>query len=292
MRRIALAALACAAFSAGAGQSASAADLAVKARPMAPVPISDWSGVYVGVEAGYGWGKQTTDFTDPGYCWDYSRGECRTFGGENNGVYYPDATIGSIKHKGWLAGGFFGAQKQWGAWVLGIEANLDGADIKGSASTSATNIYTVYRENLFILDHSLSATSTVDMLGSVRGKVGVAASPNWLFYGTGGLAFAHVKNSATNSFSSLAPWGTFYGPYTASVSGATSLFGWVAGAGIDYKIMQDAGSSWVLGVEYLHYQFDSNSFALNNGFGYTVSFNGKQSVDTVVGRVSYLFAIH
>jgi outer membrane immunogenic protein len=273
--------------------AASAADLPLKARPFVPVPVSDWSGVYVGGEAGYGWGKQTSDAIDPGHCWEFEDGRCRTFGGENNGVYYPDAAINSITQKGWLAGAFFGAQKQWGSWVLGIEANVDAANIKGSASTSVTNTYLVpFDSGLFTLNHTLSGTSTVDMLGSVRGKVGFVPAPAWMLYGTGGLAFARVKNSGTDSFSYLAPWGgsNTFGPFSAS--GATSLFGWVAGAGVDYKVMQDAGSSWVFGVEYLHYQFDSNTFTLNDGFGNTRSFNGKESVDTVVGRISYLFAIH
>jgi outer membrane immunogenic protein len=274
--------------------AASAADLPVKARPFVPVPVSDWSGVYVGGEAGYGWGKQTTNYTDPGFCFEFEEGgDCRTFGSlSGDPVYFPDASIDSIKQKGWLAGAFFGAQKQWGSWVLGIEANMDAANINGSASTSVTNTYLVdYDSGFFTTNHTLAGTSTVDMLGSVRGKVGFVPAPAWMLYGTGGLAFAHVKNSATDSFSYLTPWGAS-GTTGGSVSGATSLFGWVAGVGVDYKVMQDAGSSWVFGVEYLHYQFDSNTFTLNDGFGFTTSFNGKQSVDTVVGRISYLFAIH
>ena len=31
----------------------------------APVPVSDWSGVYVGLEGGYGWGHQKTDAAFP-----------------------------------------------------------------------------------------------------------------------------------------------------------------------------------------------------------------------------------
>jgi outer membrane immunogenic protein len=276
--------------------AASAADLPVKARPFVPVPVSDWSGVYVGGEAGYGWGKQTSDAIDPGLCFEFETDplHCRTFG-SGFPVVFPDVSINSIKQKGWLAGAFFGAQKQWGSWVLGIEANVDGANIKGSAFTSVTNVFDVpFGSGVFITNHTLAATSTVDMLGSVRGKVGFVPAPAWMLYGTGGLAFAHVKNSAIDVSSFIGPTegigaGIFGG---GSVSGATSLFGWVAGAGVDYKIMQDAGSSWVFGVEYLHYQFDSNTFTLNDGFGLTTSFNGKQSVDTVVGRISYLFAIH
>jgi outer membrane immunogenic protein len=37
------------------------ADLAYKAQPVAaPIQYADWSGVYVGLEGGYGWGKQSS----------------------------------------------------------------------------------------------------------------------------------------------------------------------------------------------------------------------------------------
>ena len=40
---------------------AGAADMAVKAPRAAPVQYSDWSGFYVGIEGGYGWGRNRYD---------------------------------------------------------------------------------------------------------------------------------------------------------------------------------------------------------------------------------------
>jgi len=37
-----------------------------------------------------------------------------------------------------LLGGFLGAQKQWGNWVLGVEGDIDGADIKGWGTANAS----------------------------------------------------------------------------------------------------------------------------------------------------------
>src|ERR1700716_2395760 len=82
--RIVLTVLAFAAFGAVAGQSALAADLPVKAPRLAaaPVPYADWSGVYVGIEGGYGWGKQDADakfpFNDHFPC-DREKYDCRDF---------------------------------------------------------------------------------------------------------------------------------------------------------------------------------------------------------------------
>jgi hypothetical protein len=51
----------------------------------------------------------------------------------------------------------------------------------------------------------------------------------------------------------------------------------------------------ILGVKYLHYGFGNNSLVLvDNQFtnAESLSFNTKESVDLVVGRVSWLFSIH
>ena len=46
--------------------AASAADMAVKARPVIVDPAFGWSGWYVGANAGYGWGNQSVNFSgDP-----------------------------------------------------------------------------------------------------------------------------------------------------------------------------------------------------------------------------------
>jgi hypothetical protein len=51
----------------------------------------------------------------------------------------------------------------------------------------------------------------------------------------------------------------------------------------------------IFGVKYLHYGFGDNTLTLvNNQFtnAESLSFNTKESVDLVVGRISYLFSIH
>jgi outer membrane immunogenic protein len=125
-------------------QIASAADVArpvYKPPPAAPPP-QDWSGVYVGLEDGYGWGKQSVDATDPGGQFSAVFTSIAPPGTTVQIVdppFFPDVAIPSTKQNGWLFGGFFGAQKQWGSWVLGIEGDIDGADMKGSGSSTASS---------------------------------------------------------------------------------------------------------------------------------------------------------
>src|SRR5689334_16964075 len=119
MRRISLGLLAATAMGVIASQGALAADLrpAYKAPPPAPPPpVQDWSGIYVGLEAGYGWGKQNFSNFDPFFASKELNSDF--FGCFEDKNCGPNATIGSVSQSGWLAGGFVGAQKQWGSWVL------------------------------------------------------------------------------------------------------------------------------------------------------------------------------
>jgi outer membrane immunogenic protein len=201
-----------------------------------------------------------------------------------------------------LFGGFFGAQKQWGNWVLGIEGDIDGANIKGSGTSSAVSKYALYTDRgvnqltYFTLGHDVSIETKVDMLASLRGKIGWAFAPNWMVYGTGGAAFAHVKNTLTESFSFEEVYNNIMvvcDPGTSnSASAGTSMFGWAAGAGLDYKWQIDQGSALVFGVEYLHYGFPEQTITLADNAGSSFAFTAKENVDVVKGRISYLFSIH
>ena len=101
-------------LSLAAGSQAFAADLppapSYKA-PMAVQQVYNWTGFYIGVNGGWGWGTQ-----DP----------------LNIITNRFDSLSQSIS--GGVAGGTIGAQIQQGHVVLGLEADLDWANIKGSGT--------------------------------------------------------------------------------------------------------------------------------------------------------------
>jgi outer membrane immunogenic protein len=302
MRRVSLTLLAATAIGVIACQAASAADLARKAPPPAPLaaPFQDWSGFYVGGEFGFGWGHQDTttiNGRDVGPCSTIFEGDgdasCADLEAGVAALGIPGVSVGPHRN-GWLGGFFFGAQKQWNNWVLGLEGDIDGANIKSSGSAFATATSgSVETEDLLNVSHSLTVDSKIDLLGSVRGKVGWVPAPNWLLYGTGGLAFGHVSSNFTDTQSAIisgdAEDNVSAASRTVTGSRNAALFGWAAGAGVDWKFQIDQGSAWVLGVEYLHYQFLNSSSFNSDTLGFDI---GKQSVDTVKGRISYLFSIH
>ena len=191
-------------------------------------------------------------------------------------------------------GAQIGAQKQWNNWVLGIEANFDGANIDGSTTGTGGSIGPRHLE---VFRDSITANSNLDELGSVRAKIGFQPMQNWLVYGTGGLAFAHDAYSATatqtcTGVAFICTQNTFSG----TGSGGDSMLGWAAGAGVDWKWNIDAGSSVILGAEYLHYQFPTSTITgTNNAVVLPTSLaavNSTQSLDSVMLRLSYLFSIH
>src|SRR5207249_6962380 len=104
-----------------------------------------------------------------------------------------------------------------------------------------------------------TVSTKLDQLGTLRGKFGLTNifSPNIMIYGTGGLAWAHSETTltATQTVTGRAPAVTAQGilttvPFTVTdtldARSAGYLFGWSAGAGLDWKLTQNV----ILGVLY------------------------------------------
>jgi outer membrane immunogenic protein len=88
-------------------------------------------------------------------------------------------------------------------------------------------------------------------LATVRERVGVA-SGQWLFFASGGAAFAKPTFSDSLSF-----------PGSGTTSAATSsgtITGWTAGGGVEWLFLPH----WSLKAEYLHVDFGRRSFTSFN----------------------------
>src|ERR1700759_5493563 len=99
-----------------------AADMAVKAPPAPSAALYNWTGFYVGGNAGYGWGGHTKPdigFTDTGP----NLGVVNYFG--LGGNVFP-----ALKPRGFIGGGQIGWDWQWGQFVGGVVADIQGSDIK------------------------------------------------------------------------------------------------------------------------------------------------------------------
>jgi outer membrane immunogenic protein len=243
--------------------NAMAADMAVKARPMPPpvAAVYDWTGWYVGGNVGYGWGANTDPgitAVDPGN--QSGIGPFLTTGliPGISGNFYPN-----LNPSGVFGGAQAGYDRQFGSWVLGVVADIQASDFKDNrlVSTPTTTCCNA--------DENLSAK--IDWFGTVRGKIGFAAN-DWLFYGTGGLAYGDVKS---NIGFFCTPGGVGCAAATIGFAGSATEVkaGWAAGAGI-----AKAWGNWNVGVEYLHIDLGRSAVTTvsTTGFFTTTSITGTQ----------------
>jgi outer membrane immunogenic protein len=246
-----------------------AADLPTKAPVYRAEAPYNWSGWYVGVNAGGDWGRSTTSTSvDQG-------GNVPLFI-----IPLPPAITalgapashGTSGFTGGVQGGY---NWQSGNLVAGIEADFEYFRSAGST--------TVIGPMPAGLPGNITITSAIstDWLLTVRPRLGFAAN-NWLFYGTGGLAMTQVKASWNSTVCCSSS-------ENASVSATRA--GWVAGAGVETALRDN----WLVGVEYLHVDFGRVSFDgldFVSGVGLLtnpVHHSADLSADIVRARVSKKF---
>jgi outer membrane immunogenic protein len=245
--------------------SASAADMAVKAPPMAPpAPVYDWNGWYVGGNVGGGIaGDPSSELAVSG----------PAFPGLAVGTpLYGGTKTFDVSSKGALGGGQVGYNWQSSAnFVLGVEADIQASNISGSAHcivTCGSGINTVPGNALLgffpVVFSSDNVTHTIDWFGTVRGRVGYAAGPA-LFYVTGGLAYGEVERSgnvAGITTSVFAP-GTAFNNFAGGYNASSTKTGWTVGGGVEGKIW----TNWSVKAEYLYVDLGSTTDSFNTVYG-------------------------
>jgi outer membrane immunogenic protein len=144
--------------------SAFAADLPTKkGPPLAPVaaPFS-WTGFYVGANVGGLWSRDSENFFEPGYAYDYGYGNTLNLSG----------VVGGLQA---------GYNYQIQNFVVGIEGDLDWSSASGAHDLTSGG-YLYYH-------HSAS----VPFFADLRGRLGYAFD-RFLPYVTGGVVVADIHN--------------------------------------------------------------------------------------------------
>ena len=200
MRHSILALLGATALSVVAAQVATAADMPTKAPASAPIAMYNWTGFYIGGEAGGGW--DTNNVTN-------------VTGGKN----FPAGMVHSSQTgSGFLGGAYGGFNYQINQFVIGIDGDYSWASLSGSNSTISPTGFTD-REN-----------DTVKWLATVTGRLGYAVN-NWLFFGKGGWAAAGF--SGTTADFNVA------GVNTSNGTTSSTRNGWTLGAGVEWGITRN-----------------------------------------------------
>jgi outer membrane immunogenic protein len=224
------------------------------------MPVFSWTGWYIGGNVGYGWGESTSPgiFTPDPDVFDFLA---------SGGNVFP-----SLKPKGFIGGGQIGYDWQVSNWVLGLVADFQGADIKASGANSIG----IVNGNGVLGTATESLSEKLDFLGTGRVRLGWAAN-NWLFYGSGGVAYGNVKS--TISF--VDTFGDFI-----TGSRSESRVGWAAGGGVNYAMTPN----WILGVDYLHYDLGHTSVTgVDPVFGNSITASQKVGGDIIRGVINYKF---
>src|SRR5205807_10435731 len=110
----------------------------------------------IGGNVGYGWGSGNTDF-----------------------AFLPDSTALGLantaldnKPSGAIGGAQIGYNWQMGSFITGLEADIQGSGINGSARPRILPI-----DPIFGVIPTAKADQKLSWFGTVRGRVGVAATP-------------------------------------------------------------------------------------------------------------------
>ncbi len=149
------------------GTPALAADMPVKA-PSAPEPAYNWTGFYVGVNAGWTWDETTFQYDVTG-----ATPATASSGGA------PAPAPFRFTPDGALAGGTIGYNWQFSpSWAFGLEADWDWTNAPGTTPCPVI---------------TFSCQSKLSDLGSGRARFGYVWN-EFLIYATGGAAWANVTN--------------------------------------------------------------------------------------------------
>jgi outer membrane immunogenic protein len=206
------------------GPSAFGADLA-------PVPYREsqklqWSGFYLGANAGYAWAADPTL-------------NCSSIA---PGIASP--CFGNVFTAPRAAGEAYGVQAgynwQSANWVFGLETDINKLGAQGS-SQQFPGIDPGKGADL--------ASSRYDWLGTARARVGVTSGPA-LFYATGGLAYGRVYHEYLQGFAN---------PANPAFRLSENRLGWTIGGGAEVALSQN----WSVKAEYLYVDLGNSNLDIS-----------------------------
>jgi outer membrane immunogenic protein len=250
--------------------AADAADVYVPPAPGGykdgPVYSPLWTGLYAGVNGGYGWSDSDSNLSGSNGCppspgavqiGAYSLIPCTPFSGSKSFGSDGGFGGGQIGYN-WqpLTGGGYKDGPARGNFVFGIEADIQGAGIDGSATISGSGL-------------SATGKDELQWFGTVRGRIGYAFDTT-LVYFTGGLAFGGVKDTLSSG--------------TKSVSKDDTDTGYVLGGGLEHYF----NPRWSGKVEYQYINLGDDKLTLTDGVN-SATLDAEHKYHTIRVGLNYHF---
>jgi outer membrane immunogenic protein len=258
-----------------------AADLPVKAPPIAAAVPYTWTGCHVGGHVGGAWDRTT--YSDPGTL------APPFFGGApvlTQNFANPGQSFSANSQGAFLGGVQAGCDYEFAShWVIGI-----GGDVSWTNLNSLTNDPFFGGKN----NAPVRFSARTDEIATLTGRVGYA----WdrvLVYGKGGAAYAHDRYAQNNSAAINNAFlgcnnGIAGGPFVGcNTAGSADRWGWTAGVGVEWAF----ATNWSAMIEYDHYGFDTRTLSmnvLNNSVPViAANLNVRHDIDTIKVGINYRF---
>jgi outer membrane immunogenic protein len=224
----------------------------------------NWSGWYVSGSAGWGW-RSRTDFPPDNYYTGLGANFAAGAG------YGGSSAVGAPRYNGFTAAFGLGYNYQVDWLIVGAEYEFLYADLQ----TNRANASTSFRNGPGVLAtaYSVSGYDPLDgdnnrWYGVIRLRAGTPLSARGWIYVTAGAAYrlwytTMDPSIATYTYVSSVP--APGSPPTATTTYANAPYGgfnkahawgWVAGAGFEYAILDD----WFLRGEWLHMDFGTSTY--------------------------------
>ncbi len=190
----------------GATGAASAADIALKARPVVAPVAYNWTGCYIGANVGGGFSRLDTTRVLTGGIVD-------------------GANFGREDDSGFIGGGQAGCDFQTGPLVFGVQGQFDFGNVSG--------------QHLVPDVAGLSETNNLRSVGTATGRVGYLFTPAFLVYGKVGAAFLNNRNQVLSRGGALLESASFTQPGITAGGGVEWMFA------PNWSVFAEYNSIWI-----------------------------------------------
>jgi len=234
-------------------------------------PAYAWTGCYAGVEAGVATSKSG---------WAYTNSNPYSATGNTDPQVVPGANFSDNRGIVGLQAGCNRAIAD--SWIIGVE----GSWFTNPMNHQTNNNFIPFPQNPEF-NYRETVTTNIKSIYSLTGRLGLAATPDWLLYAKGGFAFGRIDTAGRVS--------PAFDPPIFDFDTTGWHTGWTAGAGVEYRLFRNV----TVGAEYAYYSFGNTGHsgfvsATDNVGGVSVPSNPvnhrvNADVQTVMARVNFGF---
>jgi outer membrane immunogenic protein len=228
------------------GGAAQAADMPLKAPPIAAPVMYNWTGFYIGGHIGGAWADRNGN--------DRFDGDRCFWGGYESGYVCFDDNHGFGRNDGrFIVGGQVGFNYQVNQWVWGVEGQISALTNQDNDSPCGFFTWGDTHDHLFNCNNRGNWVATIAArLGVTFGQTG-----NWLLYVKGGGAFADGRFGVR--LRDDCNW-DFCDSNFAFNNNDSTRTGWMVGVGLEYG----AWGNWSWKLEYNFMDFGHRNIHFDN----------------------------